>query len=119
MMDKALPLEIYELIMSNLSRDDVEALRLTCKEIEYRISHILFKTVVVPFNPEIYGMLHRPRRLSGSKKSSTPSARGLSKFFWQGKCDPNLYIGHGVDVFRGFGPHIKKYGMSFEVDEGE
>lgn len=110
-MDKALPFEIYEMILGILSRDDIKNLRSTCKEIEFRMSHALFETVVLPFNPEIYGMLCGTRRLDGSSK--------LPEFLRKGYRDPDLYIGHGLEVFKGFGPHIKKYGMSFEVDEGE
>lgn len=38
-------------------RDDIKSVRLACKEFEHYIFCILFRTVVVPFNTEIYGML--------------------------------------------------------------
>jgi hypothetical protein len=109
-------MEIYHMILEHLSRDDVKALRLTCKEIEFRISNILLQTVVVPFNTEIYGMLHDVKGKGKlSELSTLPSSGRLA---WKNSGNLNVYNGHGVDVFRGFGHHIKRYGMSFEVDEG-
>ncbi|KAK5726770.1 hypothetical protein LTR15_002659 [Elasticomyces elasticus] len=30
-----------------------------------------------------------------------------------------IYTGHGLRVFQGFGPHIRRFGMSFEVSEAQ
>lgn len=117
------PAEIYGLIIRNLSRDDVKAMRLACKEFEKFTSHALFEAVVVPFNTEIYGMLGSMEPLasgyeSKSKMTDTTARRAsTSKLAWNNAKGDDVYTGHGLDVFRGFGPHILKYGMSFEVDE--
>src|SRR5215469_1946006 len=115
-----LPSELYASIMSYLSRDDIKAMRLTCKEFEHHVSHALFENVVVPFNTEIYGMLQATQNTKvdvkgkGKAKSGDANSTGLS---WQNANDDDIYTGHGINVFKGFGPHIKKYGMSFEVSE--
>lgn len=114
---KELPVELYYLITDSLSRDDIKAMRLTCHEFESSISSVLFKTVVVPFNTEIYGMLSgTPKKVDvkgKGKMKAEPSAAG----FWKNATAEDIYTGHGIDVFRTFGPRMKKFGMSFEVDE--
>ncbi|RDI77271.1 hypothetical protein Vi05172_g12726 [Venturia inaequalis] len=112
-----LPVELYYLITDSLSRDDIKAMRLTCHEFESSISSVLFKTVVVPFNTEIYGMLSgTPKKVDvkgKGKMKAEPSAAG----FWKNATAEDIYTGHGIDVFRTFGSRMKKFGMSFEVDE--
>lgn len=112
-----LPVELYYLITDSLSRDDIKAMRLTCHEFESSISSVLFKTVVVPFNTEIYGMLSgTPKKVDvkgKGKMKAEPSAAG----FWKNATAEDIYTGHGIDVFRTFGPRMKRFGMSFEVDE--
>lgn len=51
-----LPLEVFECIASSLSRDDMLRLRMVNREFEKKVSRRVFKTVVVPFSPEIYAM---------------------------------------------------------------
>ena len=116
-----LPTELYEEIASYLSRDDIKAMRLTCKEFDRHISQVLFETVVVPFNVEIYGMLQstaKRRRMKGKGKAddTTEFAREPS-LLWENAHQDDIYEGHGIDVFKGFGPHIHRFGMSFDVDE--
>ncbi|KAL5397272.1 hypothetical protein PMIN02_002455 [Paraphaeosphaeria minitans] len=108
-----LPVELVEMIASYLNRDDIKSLRLVSRELNLTVSQTLFKTVVVPFNTEIYGMLGQEQVLDvkGKKKA------GTSNFVWKNSNGDDVYIGHGLDVFRGFGAHIIKYGMSFEVSE--
>jgi hypothetical protein len=118
-----LPLEVYEMIVLHLSRDDIKAMRLTCKEIEWRVSHFLFKTVVVPFNTEIYGMLQGVSETSPDKNGKGKGKQRQSEpttgpnLIWKNISSSDVYNGHGIDVFRSFGPHMKRFGMSFEVDE--
>ena len=97
--------------MSYLSRDDIKNLRSTSKDIDLLISHTLFQSVVVPFNPEIYGMV------LGAQGDGS-SSNNLPRFLRREYDNPNLYDGPGVKVFKEFGRHMKKFGMSFEVDEG-
>lgn len=106
-----LPVEVVELITDHLTRDDIKALRLVSRDFDHNVSRILFKTVVVPFNTEIYGMLGQKQDIKGKGKA-TPS-----NFIWKNANGDDVYNGHGLDVFRGFGAHIVRYGMSFEVTE--
>ena len=52
-----LPLEVFHNIAGYLSRDDLLQMRMVNVEFERKTSNIIFHTVVVPFRPEIYGMM--------------------------------------------------------------
>ncbi|KAI8932652.1 hypothetical protein NX059_010148 [Plenodomus lindquistii] len=110
-----LPVELVEIIADHLNRDDIQALRLVSRELNYFVSQVIFKTVVVPFNTEIYGMLGpEPKPDFKGKKRARIDNPGYS---WKNASGDEVYNGHGLDVFRGFGKHIRRYGMSFEVNE--
>ncbi len=51
-----LPVEIYTLIINYLPRSSIQNLRLVNKEFDRKVVEVLFKVVVVPFRPEIYGI---------------------------------------------------------------
>ncbi|PHH61220.1 hypothetical protein CDD81_654 [Ophiocordyceps australis] len=53
------PVEIFELIASCLSRNDVMAMRLVCSEFEAKTSAFHFRSVVVPFRAELYHADHQ------------------------------------------------------------
>ena len=53
----SLPLEVFHNIAGHLSRDDLLQMRMVNREFERKTSNIVFHTVVVPFRPEIYGMM--------------------------------------------------------------
>ncbi|CAO2652542.1 Nn.00g008250.m01.CDS01 [Neocucurbitaria sp. VM-36] len=110
-----LPVELVELIASFLNRDDIKSLRLVSRELSYYVSQVIFKTVVVPFNTEIYGMLGQEPKpdLKGKKRAKIENLG----YTWKNASGDEVYNGHGLDVFRGFGKHILRYGMSFEVNE--
>ncbi|OCK77791.1 hypothetical protein K432DRAFT_333262 [Lepidopterella palustris CBS 459.81] len=110
------PTEMFEEIARYLSRDDIKSMRLVCREFDRHVSQVLFNTVVVPFNTEIYGMLGTDKKpdIKGKGKVKMEVNKPLS---WKNANGDDVYNGHGLDVFRGFGPHIRKYGMSFDVDE--
>jgi hypothetical protein len=110
-----LPVELLELIAGHLNRDDIKALRLVSRELNNHVSQVIFQTVVVPFNTEIYGMLRQEAKpdLKGKKRARIERP-GYS---WNNANGDEVYNGHGLDVFRGFGGHIRKFGMSFEVTE--
>lgn len=120
-LSNRIPAELYADIISYLSRDEIKAMRLTCKEFERHVSHAMFSTVVVPFNTEIYGMLEAdsPNTLPIKVDVKGKGKARASDFgtVWKNKNRDDLYTGHGIDVYRGFGPHIQRYGMTFEVDE--
>jgi hypothetical protein len=110
-----LPVELVEHIAGYLNRDDVKSLRLVSRELDHLTSQVIFKTVVVPFNTEIYGMLGPAAALGlKGKKRATIEKPG---YLWKNTSGDDVYDGHGLDVFRGFGKHITRYGMSFEVNE--
>jgi hypothetical protein len=110
-----LPPELVEHITSYLNRDDVKSLRLVSRELDHIASQVIFRTVVVPFNTEIYGMLGpAPKPDMKGKKRATIDRHD---YLWKNTNGDDLYDGHGLDVFRGFGKHITRYGMSFEVSE--
>jgi hypothetical protein len=114
-----LPYELIDMILSYLSRDDLKALRLTCQTLRAQVSDKFFKSIVIPFNAGIYGMLPVPR-VSGVEGSplGTSDSREFESLLLKGKADPDIYSTHGLDVFETFGHHVKKFGMSFAVDEG-
>ncbi|KAN0114850.1 hypothetical protein V8E51_004394 [Hyaloscypha variabilis] len=93
-----LPVEIFTLIIDYLPRSSIQNLRLVNKEFDLKVSQVLFKVVVVPFRPEIYGIT----------PENTPTNDGLqSSVMLQDK---------GMRVFQGFGRWIQKFAMSFEID---
>jgi hypothetical protein len=110
-----LPVELVELIASHLNRDDIKSMRLVNRELNHHVSQVIFKTVVVPFNTEIYGMLGNDPNpdTKGKKKAKA----GALAFVWKNANGDNVYDGYGLDVFRGFGRHIIKFAMAFEVNE--
>jgi hypothetical protein len=132
-----LPVEMFDLITGYLSRDDVKCMRLVNREFEQKVSRSLFHTSVVPFNTELYDMIDEDKKNiaqafpytgggKGKMRAFAPgTAPSLSQFdarslLWQNAKedkDGKVYKGHGLRVFRGFGPHIKRFGMSFEVSE--
>ncbi|ORX94852.1 hypothetical protein BCR34DRAFT_579707 [Clohesyomyces aquaticus] len=105
-----LPTELYEDIVSYLNRDDIKSMRLVCREFDRHISQTLFRTAVVPFNTEIYGMLERDEKPDPKGKKKVK----VDKLIWNNANDDDVYNGHGLDVFRGFGERIHKFGMSFD-----
>ena len=110
-----LPVELVELIAEYLNRDDIKSLRLVSRELNYYVSQVIFETVVVPFNTEIYGMLGQEPKIDFKGKKRVKIER--PGYLWKNANGDEMYNGHGLDVFRGFGKHIIKYGMSFEVSE--
>lgn len=116
-----LPVELFELITQHLSRDDIKAMRLVSKEFELGVSNSLFDTVVVPFNTELYDMIEQERivvkRDKGKRRADDPEPGSLP---WKNAMDDRedkVYRGHGLQVFQGFGGHIRRFGMSFEINE--
>jgi hypothetical protein len=110
-----LPVELVEQIIAHLDRDDVKSLRLVSRELNDYTSQAAFKTVVVPFNTEIYGMLEQEAKPDRKGKKRAKISR--PEYWWRNANGDEVYNGHGLDVFRGFGRHILRYGMSFEMNE--
>ncbi|KAL2074405.1 hypothetical protein VTL71DRAFT_8183 [Oculimacula yallundae] len=93
-----LPVELFTLIVSYLPRSGVQNMRLVNKEFDRKVSEALFRTVVVPFRPEIYDI--------------TPETTG-SNDIAHGSI---MLQDQGMQVFQGFGRWIKRFAMSFEID---
>lgn len=93
-----IPLEIFELIASYLTRPEVKTMRLVCREFESKVSAQYFKNVVVPFRSELYGTLSLDE--IGERKH--PSSTLLS---------------NGMRIFESFGPHILRFALSLELQE--
>ncbi|KAJ4346172.1 hypothetical protein N0V95_005636 [Ascochyta clinopodiicola] len=110
-----LPVELVEHIMEHLNRDDIKSLRLVSRELNDFTSEAAFNTVVVPFNIEIYGMLGQEPK--PDRKGKKRARLDKPEYWWKNGHGDEAYIGHGLDVFRGFGRHIVRYAMSFEVTE--
>ncbi|RMZ73065.1 f-box domain-containing [Pyrenophora seminiperda CCB06] len=110
-----LPVELIELIAQHLNRDDIKALRLVSRELNHNVSQVIFQTVVVPFNTEIYGMLAQDA--NPDLKGKSRARFGNPGYYWKNANGDEVYNGHGLDVFHGFGRHIRKFGMSFQVGE--
>lgn len=51
-----IPVELFTIIISYLPRSNIQSMRLVNKEFDLKVSQVLFRTVVVPFKPEIYGI---------------------------------------------------------------
>ena len=132
-----LPVELFDLITAHLSRDSVKSMRLVNREFERKVSRSLFHTSVVPFNTELYDMIEEDQKTltriyqpknkgKGKLKVVSPdqvppsTEKDIGGLQWQNAredTEGKVYKGHGLRVFQGFGPHIKRFGMSFEVSE--
>ncbi|KAI7540727.1 hypothetical protein KC331_g9001 [Hortaea werneckii] len=125
------PKEIFDMVTGNLTREDVKNMRLVNKEFEGKVSSSLFYSSVVPFNTELYDMISsdaknssRQAILDTKDQNVSPQVEDLDSggIHWQNAKDDaqgKMYRGHGLKVFQGFGPHIKRFGMSFEVTEDQ
>ncbi|KAI5201840.1 hypothetical protein E4T39_05002 [Aureobasidium subglaciale] len=121
------PVELFELITQHLSRDDIKSMRLVNKEFELGVSHSLFDTVVVPFNTELYEMIEQKvvkRDMKGKRRADDPVNNFVDldpgSLLWKNALidtEDKVYRGHGLKVFEGFGGHIRRFGMSFEIKE--
>lgn len=93
-----IPVELFEIITSYLSRAEVKTLRLVCWEFESKVSARYFKNVVVPFRSELYGSL--PYDEFGTRK-----------------CPSSALFSNGMRIFESFGRHIRRFALSLEIDE--
>ena len=77
----SLPLEVFHNIASYLSRDDLLQMRLVNTEFERKTSNIVFHTVVVPFRPEIYGMIIHDGNTLDTKIDNNGKGKAKGKKF--------------------------------------
>ena len=92
------PVEIFDIIASLLTRDDIRNLRLVSRKCEEKASRRYFQSVVVPFRPEIYGNLNHDE--NGILRNSSSDL-----------------LSDGMRIFEGFGLQILRFALSLELDE--
>ena len=111
-----LPTEVFDNIVSTLSRDDLAQMRLVNHEFEKKVSNTLFRRVVVPFRPEIYGFIVK-RDLP--MEVSDIEGKGKAKELPFEEDTTGKDVHDGMKVFEAWGPHINQFAMAFEIDENE
>ena len=126
------PTEVMEQLVQYLSRDTLQNMRLVNHEFEKKVSSVAFKTVVVPFRPEIYGMMVHDSKAQPSKNKdvkgkgketeiATQTDDEDDKFYPLGSyCKVKAKdVYDGMQVFEAWGSHIKQFAMTFEIDQGK
>lgn len=120
------PTEIFERIAEELSWEDLLNMRRVNHEFEMKVSGFIFKAVVVPFRRQIYSAkaheeaVHS-RDLKGKGKATLDPvddeySHMVKHGYYSNVKDKDVY--NGMEVFNAWGPHIRKFAMSFEVNEG-
>ncbi len=130
--NKPIPTEVMEQIAQYLSRETLLNMRLVNHEFEKRVSSVAFKTVVVPFRPEIYGMMIHDSKakkpaitdIKGKGKANETNSQtedGDDEFYPLGDyCKVKAEdVYDGMKVFEAWGGHIKQFAMIFEIDQGK
>ena len=92
-----IPVELFEIIISYVSRAEIRNLRLVCREFEAKATAQYFRNVVVPFKSELYNTLTHDE--NGVLRSSSP------------------LFSNGMRIFQSFGRHIWRFALSLELDE--
>ncbi|KAL8715461.1 MAG: hypothetical protein Q9220_000795 [cf. Caloplaca sp. 1 TL-2023] len=111
---KGLPIEIFEMIGALLPRDSVQNMRLVNQEFEEKISRFTFKSVVVPFEPKIYGTITtQPSEVPGA----TPRQTDRLGHFLEPTYNATNHVRDGMRVFEEWGPLIKRFALTFEATE--
>jgi len=101
----SIPVEIFDQVIKHLSHHDVKTMRLVDKAFERGVASHMFERVVLPFSQDIYGNLTE----DAAQRSISANAKGKAR---AGEIPPEL----ALDMFRGFGRHIRQFGISFDVD---
>lgn len=124
-----LAVELFEQVIRDLSRADVLNLRLVSKEFEKKISRSVFQTVVVPFRAQIYRNLATDHCHQDPLNSTIDSKKSKGKEKARDTPDnEGLYgvphnvkdvVYDGMKVFQAWGSHIRKFAMTFDIDQGK
>lgn len=125
-----IPVEIFNLIVELLPREDVQSMRLVNHEFDAKIAEIYFKTVVVPFRPEfeaLYGSLNiNPAQGGESQKLSLVvrkklddlgSAEDAVRKQDQALPGDDSLLSAGHRVFQQFGDKMRKFALALELNE--
>lgn len=109
------PVELFGMITDYLTCRDIRNMRLACSEFDKKISTTLFKEVVVPFTSELYDMVEEDMsaRMGGLRMDHKLPPSELINHRTTGQ--PN----HGLRVFKSFGPHMRRFGIRFDVNEAD
>lgn len=121
------PTEIFQRIAEELSWEDLLNMRGVNHEFDMKVSGFIFKAVVVPFRRQIYSAkAHEEIVITKDLKGKGKATNGLVddqhlhmvKYGYHSNVkDKDIY--NGMEVFNAWGPHIRKFAMSFDVDEGK
>lgn len=130
----AVPVEIFNLIISFLNRRDVQAMRLVSREFDSKLADTFFRNVVVPFRPEfeaLYGTLNTDlgflpeqqkyglvlKKRADDSPATEDDDDDQARASPAAKGDESL-LSDGYRVFEQFGrTHIKKFALALELDE--
>ncbi len=124
------PVEVMEKLVRYLPRDTLQTMRLVNHEFEKKVSGVAFKTVVVPFRPEIYAMVvheskSKPKKVDVKGKGKA-KATDDNDYDDDGVYALDSYnqikvkdVYDGMKVFEAWGSHIKQFAMTFEIDDGK
>lgn len=94
----SVPLETFEVIAADLSRDDLLNLRMVNQEFEKKVSGRIFRAVVIPFNPDIYAMSS-----DSTAKIALPASKGKGREIDKGKGkEKKMFTNEGISshIFR-------------------
>jgi hypothetical protein len=92
----SVPLETFEVVAADLSRDDLLNLRMVNQEFEKKVSSRVFRAVVIPFNPDIYAMSS-----DNIAKIALPASKGKGRENDKGK-------GKEMATNEGIWPHFSR-----------
>jgi hypothetical protein len=112
--ENVLPTEVFDNVIGNLARDDIRQMRLVNHEFEKKVSNSLFRRVVVPFRPEIYGLIVKKDK---PVKTVDVKGKGKAKELPFEEDTTGKDVHDGMKVFQAWGPHINQFAMAFEIDE--
>lgn len=121
------PTEIFQRIAEELSWDDLLNMRCVNHEFDMKVSGFIFKAVVVPFRRQIYSakahdvIVHKEDLKGKGKATHDPDddqhLHMVKNGYYSNLKDKDMF--NGMEVFNAWGPHIRKFAMSFEVNEGK
>lgn len=125
-----IPVEIFNLIVALLRREDIQSMRLVNHEFDAKIAEVYFKTVVVPFRPEfeaLYGSLNinptqggESQKLSLVVKKKLDAPGSAEKAVGnQDQASPgeDSLLSAGHRVFQQFGDKMRKFALALELNE--
>ena len=121
------PTEIFQRIAEELSWDDLLNMRCVNHEFDSKVSGFVFKAVVVPFRRQIYSakahdeIVHKQDLKGKGKATHDPvddqHLHMVKHGYYSNVKDKDIY--NGMEVFTAWGSDIRKFAMSFEVNEGK